>query len=97
MMMRRVANRQLAHRVTALLDRRGGLTSLELAHGAYGRRANSRAVVSASEASALRRALARLRRLGVITDTGRRGRWKIYWRQVDADQMDALSLGPLDG
>jgi len=96
-MAERVANRHLSTRVAEMLGRRGGMTSLQLTHAAYGRRSNCRGPTSAAERSAVRRALARMIRKGLVVEMGRRGGRKLYWRTVDAEMLRGLELGTLDG
>jgi hypothetical protein len=93
----RVANRHLGKRIVEVLGRRGGATSPEIAKAAYGRRLDSRVAASASEHSAVRRAIARLMRAGLLVKMGRRrhGR-RLYWRRIDAEVLTSLSLGRVD-
>jgi hypothetical protein len=95
---RRVANRRLGKRIIELLGRRGGATSREIARAAYGRRLDSRVPASVSQHSAVRRALARMIREGLVVKMGHRrhGR-KLYWRRTDAEALSSLSLGVFDG
>jgi hypothetical protein len=90
---RPVANRHLGERIVQLLGRRGGSTISEITAAAYGRRFDSRVPPSASQTSAVRRALARMIRSGLVVPMGRRrGGRKLYWRAADATVMASLGV-----
>jgi selenocysteine lyase/cysteine desulfurase len=87
----------LRRRIVDVLGKLGQLNALELAGLVYGPdrpRLRSSAVCTNSQLVACRRALRRLRTKGVVVETGRRRRRKLYDLNRRHDALATISLGP---
>jgi len=102
---RRVATRDIRGRIIAAIQALGEIEGTEAAAiVAFGgpRAIRRRRLVpviqpSASQASSVRRALARLRADRIIVDAGRRHRLEICRLRREAELLGGVTLGTLDG